>query len=58
MGFRNETLVMGSLAGDLSVLTGLIGLLAFLLLSTVRINRNRKDRIRKRRFAERLVNWK
>jgi len=49
---------MGSLAGDLSVLTGLIGLLAFLLLSTVRINRNRKDRIRKRRFAERLVNWK
>lgn len=49
---------MGSLAGDLSVLAGLVGLLAFLLLSTVRINRNRKDRLRKRRFTDRLLNWK
>jgi len=49
---------MGTLAGDLSVLTGLVGLLAFLLLSTVRINRNRKDRQRKRRFTDRLLNWK
>jgi len=49
---------MGSLAADLSVLTGLVGLLAFLLLSTVRINRSRKDRQRKRRFTDRLLNWK
>lgn len=49
---------MGSLAGDLSVLAGLIGLLAFLLLSTAKINRNRKDRLRKRRYTDRLLNWK
>jgi hypothetical protein len=49
---------MGSLTADLSVLAGLVGLLAFLLLSTVRINRNRKDRMRKRRLTDRLLHWK
>ena len=49
---------MGSLAADLSVLAGMLGLLAFLLLSTLKINRNRKVRSRTRRLTDRLLNWK
>jgi len=49
---------MGSLAGDLAVLAGMLGLLTFLLLSTVKINRNRKVRSRTRRVADRLLYWK
>jgi len=46
------------LAADLSVLAGMLGLLAFLLLSTLKINRNRKVRSRTRRVADRLLYWK
>jgi len=49
---------MGSLATDLWVLAGLLAFLAFLLMSTVVINRNRKARVRRRRFTARLLNWK
>jgi hypothetical protein len=49
---------MTSLAADLSVLIGLVALFAFVVLSTLRINRNRKFRIRSRRIAARLLNWK
>lgn len=49
---------MGSIATDLAALGGLLGLLAFLMFGTLKINKNRKVRTQKRRFAERLVNWK
>ena len=49
---------MGSIAAELSVLAGLLGLLAFLLFCTLKINRNRKVRTRRRRLTDRLLNWK
>jgi hypothetical protein len=49
---------MTSLMADLSVLAGLIALFAFVVLSTLKINRNRKIRGRSRRITERLLNWK
>ena len=49
---------MESVAADLSVLAGLLGFLAFLLFGTLKINRNRKVRLRKRRMTDRLLNWK
>jgi len=49
---------MGSVAADLSVLAGLLGLLAFVLFSTLKINRNRKVRVRRRQIADRLLNLK
>ena len=50
---------MESLAGDLWVLAGLLAFLAFTLLCTAVINRNRKTRktrIRMHRFVDRLLN--
>jgi hypothetical protein len=47
---------MQSLAGDLWVLAALLAFLAFTLLCTVAINRNRKTRIRMHRFVDRLLN--
>jgi hypothetical protein len=49
---------MTSLAGDLSVLVGLLALFAFAILSTLKINRNRKLRTRSQKMAARLLNWK
>lgn len=49
---------MTSLVSDLSVLIGLVGLFAFVVLCTLRINRNRKFRMRSRRITARLLNWK
>ena len=49
---------MTSLAGDVSVLVGLVALFTFVLLSTLRINRSRKGRMRSRRITARLLNWK
>ena len=53
-----QTKNMTSLMADLSVLAGLIALFAFVVLSTLKINRNRKIRGRSRRITERLLNWK
>lgn len=47
-----------TLVGDLSVLLGLLALLAFVLFSTLKINRSRKVRGLTRRIASRLVDWK
>jgi hypothetical protein len=49
---------MTSWAADLSVLAGLLALFVFVVLSTLRINRNRKLRTRSRRITARLLNWK
>jgi hypothetical protein len=49
---------MGSIAAELSALAGMLGLLAFLLFCTLKINRNRKVRTRRRRLTDRLMNWK
>jgi hypothetical protein len=49
---------MTSLAADLAVLIGLLALFAFVVLSTLRINRNRRLRTRSRRITARLLNWK
>jgi hypothetical protein len=47
---------MLSLAGDLAVLAGLTALLVVAIVCTLRINRNRKMRIRSHRIIERLLN--
>jgi hypothetical protein len=47
-----------SLAGDVMLLVSLLALLAFSLLITMKINRNRKVRGTKRRIAARLVDWR
>jgi len=47
---------MQSLSGDLWVLAGLLAFLAFTVLCTVVINRNRKTRVRHHRFVDRLLN--
>lgn len=49
---------MTSLAADLCVLAGLVALLVFALLSTARINHNRKARVRMQKITARLLNWK
>ena len=49
---------MTSWAADLSVLVALMALFAFVVFSTLRINRSRKLRTRSRRITARLLNWK
>jgi len=49
---------MTSWAAELSVLVGLLALFVFVVLGTLRINRNRKLRMRSRRITARLMNWK
>jgi len=49
---------MSSLTVDICAAVGTLGLLAFLLLSTLRINHNRKVRVRSRKLASRLLNWR
>ena len=53
--YRNT--VMGSLTTDFLVLTGLLAMLAYLLLSTFGLNRNRRIRGMKRRITERILSW-
>jgi hypothetical protein len=49
---------MNSLATEICTALGALGLLAFVLLGTLRINQNRKSRDRSRKLAARILNWK
>ena len=49
---------MSSMAVDICAAVGMLALLAFLLLATLRINQSRKARDRSRKLASRLLNWK
>jgi hypothetical protein len=49
---------MESLAADLGAVAGMLGLLVFLILSTLWLNHNRKTRTRVRKLTARLLNWK
>jgi hypothetical protein len=48
---------MGSLTTDFFVLTALLAMLAYLLLSTFSLNRNRRIRGIKRRITHRILSW-
>jgi hypothetical protein len=48
---------MGSLTPDFLVLIGLLAMMAYLLLSTLGLNRNRRIRGIKRRITDRLLSW-
>jgi hypothetical protein len=48
---------MGSLTPDIFILTGLLAMLAYLLLSTFGLNRNRRIRGIKRRITDRILSW-
>jgi hypothetical protein len=47
---------MLSVAGELGIVAGLAALLAFTVVWTIKVTRNRKMRIRSHRIAERLLN--
>jgi hypothetical protein len=49
---------MTSLTADFCVLVAMLGLFAFVLLSTLHINHTRKARHRLRKATARLLNWK
>ena len=49
---------MSSLTADICSAVGTLALLAFLLLSTLGVNTNRKLRLRSRKLTSRLLNWK
>jgi len=49
---------MTSLETDLWLTAGMLALLGFLVAGTLFINGNRKARIRSRKLAARLLNWK
>jgi hypothetical protein len=49
---------MGSIAADLCVLTGMLALLVFVVMSTTRINHHRKARLRMQKITARLLNLK
>jgi len=49
---------MSSVTTDILGMVGMLGLLAFALLCTLRINQNRKIRQHSRKLAARLLNWK
>jgi len=49
---------MTSWAANLLVVLGLLGLFGFVVFNTLRINRNRRSRLRSRRITARLLNWK
>lgn len=49
---------MNSLATVICAAVGALGVLTVVLLSTLRINQNRKARDRSRRVAARILNWK
>jgi len=48
---------MGPLTIDFFVLTGMLAMLAYLLLCTFGLNRNRKIRGIKRRITDRILSW-
>ena len=48
---------MQSLTPDVLVLTGMLAMLTYLLLSTFVLNRNRKIRGIKRKITDRLLSW-
>jgi len=48
---------MGSLTTDLFMLAALLSMLAYLLLSTLGVNRNRRIRGMRRRITDRLLSW-
>jgi hypothetical protein len=48
---------MGSITPDFFVLTGMLALLAYLLLSVFGLNRNRRIRGIKRRITDRILSW-
>jgi len=49
---------MTSVTADICSVAGMLALLVFVLLGTLRINNNRKARDRSRRVTSRLLNWK
>ncbi len=50
--------VMTTLTADIGAAIGMLALLVFLLLGTLRVNSSRKARDRSRRLTSRLLNWK
>lgn len=54
----DRSTVMASLTLDFFVLTALLAMLAYLLLSTAGINRKRRVRLIKRKITERILSWK
>jgi hypothetical protein len=49
---------MTSVTADICTVVGMLALLVFVVLATLRINSNRKARDRSRRVTSRLLNWK
>ena len=49
---------MNSLVTDICTAIGAMGLLAFALLSALRIHQSRKSRDRSRKLAARILTWK
>jgi len=49
---------MTSVTADICSVVGMLALLVFVVLGTLRINKNRKARDRSRRVTSRLLNWK
>ena len=49
---------MDSLTTDLWVAAGLLAFLAFICFSTLKINQNRKHRVRHRKLMSRVLDWK
>ena len=58
LSVRRLTSQMSSLAADICTAVGALALLAFVLLSTMRINQNRKIRDHSRKLTSRILNWK
>jgi hypothetical protein len=49
---------MSSLAADICTAVGALALLAFAVLSAMRIHQNRKIRDHSRKLTSRILNWK
>jgi len=49
---------MGSVAADLCVITGMLALLVFVVMSTTRINHTRRARLTMQKITARLLNLK
>jgi hypothetical protein len=56
--YSTEPNTMGSIVADLCVLTGMLALLVFVVMSTTRINHYRKARLRMQKITARLLNLK
>jgi hypothetical protein len=53
----SRSTVMDSLTTDFFMLAALLSMLAYLLLSTFGLNRNRRIRGMRRRITDRLLSW-